>query len=306
MARHEQFSVNELTVNKILSPGGANITPGTNPSGGMDYYVENNYGGDSNDGLSWSTPLKTLAAAITLSNTYVGASSAGWAARNRIFYRADSETADIVILPAKCDIIGVGSCDAYHMASIKGNHVPITDHFGCRFFNVRFKPADASGIGWTLTAASNGLGFYGCQFVGVESLKVYDNAISATACELLTIDGCDFDGAFTGDVIAIGAGNASGLKIVNNNIRGGANDGIVIGAATYTSINSLPIIKNNTIQVAGCTISDTPQNAITVGNYLISAAATGTDSVNANARYSAGNWYVDATKAGPWPVLDNT
>jgi hypothetical protein len=49
--RYEQFSVNELTVNKILDVNGQNITPGANPSGALDYFVDINRI-SSGDGLS--------------------------------------------------------------------------------------------------------------------------------------------------------------------------------------------------------------------------------------------------------------
>jgi uncharacterized protein YjbI with pentapeptide repeats len=268
---------------------------------GEIYYVENNAGSDSNDGKTWDTAFKTLAVAVTASNANIAASSKGWAARNKIYYKADSETVNLAAIPAKCDVIGVGSCDAYPMASIKGNHAPLTAMYGCMFYNVRFKPA-ADGVLWTLIANNNGIGFYGCQFVGAESGKTTSSAISTTATELLTISGCDFDGAFSADVIAIGAGNASGLKIVGNNIRGAANDGIVIDTgATYTNINGPAIIKGNTIQCAGCTIKDVPDSAIVTQNDLISAAATGTASLDINIRLAARNWITDATKGALYP-----
>ena len=281
-----------------VESGGAIIFP--NPSGGGDYYVDNNAGVDATgDGLSWATPWKTLATAITAINARTGTSN--YAARCRIFYKADSETVDLVALPQKTDIIGVGSCDAYPMASIKGNHAPLTEKYGARFFNVRFRPAAAAPL-WTLIANNNGVKFIGCQFVGSESAITATSAISTTATELLDVIGCDFDGAFSADVIAIGAGNASGLKIVGNTIRGAANDGIVIDTgATYTSVNSVPIIKGNLISVAGCTIKDVPDNALVVDNDLISAAATGTASLDINIRKAARNWITDATKGALYP-----
>lgn len=282
-----------------VESGGAIIFP--NPSGGGDYYVDNNAGVDATgDGLSWATAWKTLATAITAVNARTGSSN--YAARCRIFYKADSETVNLAALPQKTDIIGVGSCDAYPMASIKGNHAPLTEKFGCRFFNVRFIPATAD-ILWTLIANNNGVKFYGCQFVGSQDAITATSAISTTATELLDVIDCDFDGAFSADVIAIGAGNASGLKIIGNNIRGAANDGIVIDTgATYTSVNSVPIIKGNLISVAGCTIKDVPDNALVVDNDLISQAATGTASLDINIRFASRNWIEDATKGAPYPA----
>ena len=282
-----------------VESGGAIVFP--NPSGGGDYYVDNNAGVDATgDGLSWATAWKTLATAITAVNARTGSSN--YAARCRIFYKADSETVNLAAIPQKTDIIGVGSCAAYPMASIIGNHAPLTEKFGCSFYNVQFIPATAAII-WTLIANNNGVKFYGCQFVGSMSGVTATSAISTTAVELLDIIDCDFDGAFSADVIAIGAGNASGLKIVGNTIKGAANDGIVIDTgATYSSVNSKAIIKGNTIHCAGCTIKDVPDSAIVVQNDLISAAATGTASLDINIRLAARNWITDATKGALYPA----
>jgi hypothetical protein len=269
---------------------------------GSTYYIDNNSGSDGNTGKSWSKAFKTLAKAVTVSNLDIARGADRWARRNTIFYAADSETATLTVLPAKCDVIGMGSCDANYMASIKGNHAPLVEHLGCRFFNVRFRPATAAII-WTLTNASNGLGFFDCQFVGSESTITATSAISTTAVEMLTVRGSSFDGAFSADVIAIGAGNASGLKILYNEIKGAANDGIVIDTgATYSNVNSKALIKGNTIHCAGCTIKDVPDTAIVVQNDLISAAATGTASLDINIRLAARNWITDATKGALYPA----
>ena len=59
----------------------------SNPSGGVDYYVNNNTGVDATgDGLSWATAWKTLAKAITASNAKIATTGGAFAAaRNRIF-----------------------------------------------------------------------------------------------------------------------------------------------------------------------------------------------------------------------------
>ena len=251
-----------------------------NPSGGGDYYVDNNAGVDATgDGLSWATAWKTLATAITAVNARTGTSN--YAARCRIFYKADSETVNLAALPQKTDIIGVGTCTAYPMASIKGNHAPLTAKYGCRFFNVQFIPATAAVL-WTLIANNNGISFYGCQFVGAWSTVTATSAISTTAVELMNVIGCDFDGAFSAEVIKIGTGNASGIKIVDNNIRGGASDGVYVATgATFSGVNGKALIDNNRIYVALITINDVSQLALVTRNRCISAAASGTGGVGA-------------------------
>jgi len=282
--RYEELSVNTLLIGTgIYGSSGQDLLYGSNPSGGMDYFVDNNYGSTGGTGLSWEDPLKTLAAAITLSNANVLADKRnygrGWATRNRIFYRADAETASLAVFPAKCDIIGVGSCDAYDKPTLKGRHTSSTEHLGCRWFNVRFRP-EANGDLFTLSAYDNGMQFHNCSFVGVESTFTSSNAIVTAACELLVIDGCDFDGAFANEVIYIGTGNASGIKIVNNNIRGGADAGIYIKTdATFSGVNGKALIDNNRIYVAKITINDVSQLALVTRNRCISDAASGTAGV---------------------------
>jgi hypothetical protein len=248
--------------------------------GGTVYYVENNAGNDKWDGLSIDKPFKTLAKAIAVSNVDM-ARRGRWAKRNTIYYFADSETASLTEFPQKCDIIGCGSCDAYDKASIKGLHTSSAEHLGCRWFNVRFKPSSAGDL-FTLSAYDNGMQFHNCQFVGSESSITASNAIVTAACELLVIENCDFDGAFTNEVVYIGTGNASGLKIVNNIIRGGAGNGIYIKTdATFTNINGKGLIDNNRIYVATVTINDVSGLCLITRNRCISAAASGTGGVGA-------------------------
>jgi len=246
---------------------------------GRDFYVAGNWGSDNNDGSSWEQAFLTLAKAITVSNADVAADKYGWATRNRIFVSADPTTESLTVFPAKCDIIGVGSCDAYDMPTLKGKHTSATEHLGCRWFNFRFRP-NAAGDIFTLSAYDNGMGFYGCQFVGVESTITTSNAIITAACELLTVEGCQFDGAFGNEVIYIGTGNASGLKIRNNIIREGASDGVYVKTdATFTSVNGAGLIDNNVIHVAAITINDVSQKCLITRNRCISDAASGTGGV---------------------------
>jgi hypothetical protein len=248
--------------------------------GGTVYYVENNAGNDKWDGLSVDKPFKTLAKAIAVSNVDT-ARRGRWAKRNTIYFYADAETASLTTFPQKCDIVGLGSCDAYAKPTLKGRHTSTAEHLGCRWFNVRFRP-EANGDIFTLSAYDNGMSFYGCDFVGVESGITTSNAIVTAACELITIEGCNFDGAFGNEVIYIGTGNASGLKIQNNIIRGGASDGVYIKTdATFTNVNGKALIDNNRIYVALITINDVSGLCLITRNRCISAAASGTGGVGA-------------------------
>jgi hypothetical protein len=108
--RYEQFSVGELTVNKIFNAYGSNITPGANPTGAMDYFVDLNTSNATADGLSWDTAFDTIAEAITASNASITlTANRWWARRNRIFVLGDGIAESLTVLPEKCDVIGLGS-----------------------------------------------------------------------------------------------------------------------------------------------------------------------------------------------------
>ena len=82
---------------------------------GNVWFVDNNGGSDSNDGLSWETAFKTLTYAMGISHADIANSKTGhglgWAARNTLYCRGDTIDEDLTTLAQKTDIIGVGSCD---------------------------------------------------------------------------------------------------------------------------------------------------------------------------------------------------
>jgi hypothetical protein len=293
----------------VASFGNLLVGDGNKDISGSTYFVDNNSGSDGNKGDSFLRPFKTLAKAITVSNLDIGRGSDRWARRNTIYFAADAETASLTVFPAKCDIIGVGSCDAYDKPTLNGKHVTATEHLGCRWFNVRFK-ANATGDIFTLSAYDNGMQFHNCQFVGSQSTVTASNAIITAACELLVINGCDFDGAFTNEVIYIGTGNASGLKIRNNVIREGASDGIYIKTdATFANINGAGLIDNNIIHVAAITVNDVSQKCLIVNNRCISDAASGTAGVGVfvgNTKLCSGNQITAAGITFMYPLAFDT
>jgi hypothetical protein len=303
MARYEQFSVNELTVEKIFNSAGNNITPGFNPSGGMDYYVENNYGSDTNTGFSWDSPYKTLAKAIGISNTYIAANHHGWAARNRIFYRADEETDNLIVFPNKCDVIGVGSDGQHPMAGILGNHIPANAYTACRFFNIRFVTVSTHEI-ITHDSASSATEYIGCKF-DADGAAHSAIGILAVAHTYLKIVGCRFQGPFSTAYISIGAGNASGLEIKDNEMFDSAAEGIAI-ASTATSTPG-GIIKGNFISATTITIHDESDLFFVIDNRLVTAAAHAyATSVVVNLAKSAGNIVTGNDESSGHPVNANS
>lgn len=239
---------------------------------GSTYFVDNNCGSDSNDGSSWERCFKTLAKAVAVSNVDIARGSDRWARRNTIYYCADTETADLVAFPNKCDVIGVGSYDSNKKPGITGNHVPVNSgNWGSRFINIWFKaPADASPI-VTLASTTGGCEFHGCTFDATATTTI---GIQATASPFLKIYGCRFQGAYATAAISIAKGEAGSTEIVGNDIMQSAAVGILINSQTTCSWPST--IKDNLIQAATITIDDNSDLFYITGNELISAAAGAT------------------------------
>lgn len=274
---------------------------------GVNYYVDGNKV-SSGDGFTWETAFKTFAEAAAASSAEIALSAnRHWAKRNTIWVCGDDLEEDLVALPQKTDVIGCGSSDTYPMACIRGNHAPVDSNFGCRFFNMRFRPAASDDL-WTLTSdTGGGLAFHGCIFDAHYGAFTAPSAIDSTACAQLTVKGCDFVGAFSASVIDFGPGDVHWTRILNNIMLGGAVAGILVTGATTIVQSRYGLIDGNRIYAVGCTINDGDDDTfIITNNMLISDAATGTDSLNVDTRWCAGNWITDATKAGPWPRLDDT
>ncbi|MFH1741097.1 MAG: hypothetical protein ABIH23_19015, partial [bacterium] len=179
-------------LNKRVCPGLSDVSMGTllndldhyrNPSGGTDYYVDSNSGDDADDGLTWDTCMATLTAAMAASHANIAASSTGWAARNRIFYKGDSNAESLTTLAQKTDIIGVGSGGGHRtMPQIVGTHTIGAGAFvGCRFFNMGFVPTANGDNIFTVPATSRGLEFHGCWFESGNGAVIAGSAIVVTA-----------------------------------------------------------------------------------------------------------------------------
>ena len=304
--RYQSFGAKNLYCEKLLNQYGGDITPGVNPYGGMDYYVDNNYGSAGNNGLSWDAPKKTMAQAVTLSNANIAADARGygrgWASRNRIFYRADTETADLVAFPNKCDVIGVGSYDANAKPGITGNHVPVNaGNYATRFFNVWFKaPADASPI-VTLASSSSGIQFINCTFDATATTTI---GIQTTASPFLKVLGCDFRGAFVTSNITFGTGEAGRTIIAGNIMTDSAASAIVAGSGMTCSWAS--VIMGNFIEAATFCIDDDADLFYVVDNRLISLADDFATGIDWNAARATGNYYTAPNVSSVYPVLDTT
>ena len=248
--------------------------------GGEVYFVDTNAGSDAASGGSWSTAFASLSVALAASHANIAASSKGWAARNRIYFKGDitatADGEDLTAFAQKTDVIGVGSTDWKAKPQLVGNHVvgSTVSYMGCRFINIMFKgPVAEGGDIFTITG-QHGIEFIGCEFMG-DSTIAATAAIVATACVGLKIDGCEFKGAFSDAVIEIGAGQADDLRIKNNFIQG-ADMGIDIsGSATYAA-NKNGIIEGNVISSTLACINDALATTFVLKNNLRTAAAKGT------------------------------
>jgi hypothetical protein len=216
-------------------------------SSGTTYYVDNNYGADGNKGTSWKYALKTMAAAVALSEADIGRGADRWARRNTIFYAADTETATLAAFPQKCDVIGVGSYDANTRAGITGNHAPVgTGCYGSRFINIKFNTVATASAGITLTSATSGCQFINCHFSGASATATY--AIQATASPFMKVRGCLFTGAYATGYMTFGTGVATGTIIEDSVMHGCAGLGISTVTGTTATDDGPFLIRNCHIQ----------------------------------------------------------
>ena len=246
IARSELATMRRLQYGSGIVPSGAG-------TGADDYYVDGNVLSTGDGSLNY--PFKTLKEAITASNASIAlADNRWWARRNRIFVMGDTLTEDLLHLPTKCDVIGIGSYDANSQPGLYGTHSTAAEAYGTRWINMWFKGKAAASPIFTLAGAT-GAGaqqFIGSTFDG--TLGTMTSAILATAMLRLHVIGCDFTGTFVTSYISFGAGEMGGARIIGNNMLGTAAKGIVtdIGAtASWT-----PLVNDNTIHSTGLVIDD--------------------------------------------------
>jgi hypothetical protein len=237
------------------------------------YFVDGNCGGTGASGQGgWHNALKTLAAAITLSNTSIAANSFGWASRNVIFVRGDTITENLTVLPNKCDIIGCGSYDETPTVGIRGIH-PIGSgaYMGTRFINCFFDTAGAGGNIFTFPATTSGVSFLNCTFDGKGSTKAGSAIVASGLCQL-TVKDCRFIGAFTDSVIELLTGEFNDL-LIQGNIVQGADEGIEVVAATTSEGGGY--IIDNYVNTTGVGIRDTSGIMNIINNRVITTTALG-------------------------------
>jgi len=247
-----------------------------NPSGGQDYFVDGNIV-QSGDGKSWRQAKKTLAEAITASDLSISSTTnRWWARRNRIFVCGDTLTETLVKFPTKCDIIGVGAYDANDKPGLVGHHVPIGESYSTRWYNMKFNSVAAAAPMFTLTSASAGMEFHGCDFDGTSGTMTI--GIQNTASHGMVVNDCDFYGTFASSYITYGAGEMGKMRITDNRMLGTAAIGIVFNASAVGNVAGGQLIDGNIIKATGLTIDDNADLVHITNNVLFSATDPTADS----------------------------
>jgi len=277
MTQVTKLPPNDLYVgNVLIADAYGNVSA---PEYYKTYYVDANAGLDTNAGTSWATAYKTLAVALAASHAAISAASIGYAARNRIFFKADqtgaTEGETLVKFAQKTDVIGVGSTDWRSKPRLQGNHIiPTTiSYVGCRFINIEFAGPTAVGGDIITMTNQHGIAFIGCSFRG-NSTTAATAAIIATACVDLQIIDCDFTGAFSDAVIELGAGQADGFRVERCFIQGN-NEGIDIPATVTYAANKCGLIKDCIISSTVSCIKDALGTTFIINNRLRTAANKG-------------------------------
>ena len=277
---------------------------------GYVFYVDGNFGLDTNDGLSWGTPFKTLTVALAASATAIASGAFGWAARNTIYCKADTFTEDLVLLAPKTDVIGVGSYDQWAQCGLIGNHVPTgtTASYGTRFYNFYMRAPAAGGDIWTLDSTCSSFGLFGCVIDSQSSVAATAGIVTA-ASPYLHLGNNEFRGKFSDSTIEIGTGDARGLRIVDNYIES-AGDGIELLSGTTDSAGATEQymeISGNKIISATIGINDASSLAYIEGNRVFTANAKGLNGagaiVGSLARGQANRITASDANNAEWPAL---
>jgi len=263
----------EVDGNGLLQTVNYNFDQLAGPQAGTNFYVDGNAGDDDNDGLSWGNAFATLAVALAASHADIAADAFGWTSRNRIYFKDDENSEDLVKLADKTDVIGVGSYDRWTKPRLLGNHVIAGSYMGTRFFNCYFKSPAAGGDIWTLPTTLTGIGFFGNTFDGGSTTPA-TGAIIATALGDLVIKGNVFKGEYTDAVIELAAGASPGLTI-EDNVISGADDGIQLHASFTTTVKDTWIARNF-IRTTEICINDLSGLAYIVNNRVVTLNAKGT------------------------------
>lgn len=277
----------------FISAAGIPLFPyGIDPSKAGVFFCDCNTGSDSNDGKSWDTAFATVTAGLAACHEYQStAGNRAWARRSKLFIAGDTFEEDLTKLAEKTDVIGVGQCDGFFGARIKGNHViGSTAYAGCRFFNVSFLDNDATGTILTIPTQQSGIVLQDCVFLSGTATVV---GVLSTASTDLLIRRCKFHGSWTSSfstaAISLAAGSANRTIIEDCYIENQHASGVgILVNASRTGAGSW--IRNNQLFTTAMAIDENSDTFAVVNNTCVvgTAKAAGT-SVDIPTAKSANN-----------------
>jgi len=281
------------------------------PYSGRTYYVSAY--GNNTTGLSWETAFKTIAAAITASNTYIALSNVV-GGRNRIYIDSNAganwEEA-LTVYPNQCDMVGIGSKGGWPV-TIHGRQNIDTAVTGCHIYNLRFYNPTTSVPVMIIPDGSHGFEIHNCiirngdgmaSTIGIQIGSFLDFKING--CKIIGNPPCVTGITITGVACAYGE--------ITNNFISATTTGIEVAANTTADYGL--IIKGNVIArldpntVAQmtygiryldtqsrihCFMCDNFISAVTYISHASSGAATAlANSMVGNRYVSAGDHYID-------------
>lgn len=258
---------------------------------GSRYFVDGNFGLDTNDGSSWDKPFKTLAYALAVSHADIARGSDRWARRNTIYACGDAFEEDLTALAQKTDLVGMGTCDGFGPGCrITGNHViGSTNYAGFRFLNVALKDNDATGTILTIPTAQSGIQLIGCDILTGTATVV---GILMTASTDFRVAGCRFLSSWTSSfstaAISIATGSSNRCYIEGNTIKNTHASGVgILVNSGRTGGDSF--IRKNHICTTALTIDDNSDTFFIIENMLVSGGTVGANSYDINSAKAAGN-----------------
>lgn len=247
------------------------ISRGIGVSAGTKFYVDNNSGSDSDNGLTWDKAFLTITVALRASHVNI-ATSPNFADRNIIYVRGDDFDEDLTDLAQKTDVVGVGSDDGNKGPRLLGNHTIDAvatgyNYMGCRFINMTFVNQTAADI-FVVPTGHHGLEWINCRFES-NSSTLAPTAIDITQCSDTRIVGCEFISSvnpmWASGAIDFGAGLCQNTDILDNFID--AAIGIIIDSSA-TGLSSR--IEGNTIYATTLTIDENSDVFYVANNTLVS------------------------------------
>lgn len=254
------------------------------PDNGTAFYVDGNAGVDTNDGKSWATAVKTIAAGIALADDDIALTN-HWDRRNRLFINGGAYTESLVRFPEKTDIIGVGNTDFLAKAKIIGVQVPAAAVMGCRFINIAFQNVTAANT-VDIMASCHGISFINCDFLGNGTTTC---ALEINDCADVLVQGCHFYGVSDSSLKQLigiqikGTATNTNLRILDNIIVAAV--GIVIDDTNVVD----GIIAGNFLDVTTLAIDENADRLLVANNMWVSAAVVAGSYDLATTR-CVGNW----------------